>query len=342
MNSRVVLAIVAYLSLTILISGCSMGASEKDSPAVNPSKPAVSKPMKTSAAGTGFSDSEVGPFGLNLVWSYHHPNKIQQSFEANGNLYLVSAGKQGGYVLVKIDGKSGLPHWTYPLQVPLQFAPTVYVYPEDLKAANPDELFIVERGTVFCIDDRYGARNYKIPCNFPISTSVAAGQDILVLGGYDMRIYGLSKADRFVSWTFLTSGGISATPLNHAGRSYVGSEDGSLYALNQGVGFVRGDSWKYKTLNSIEASPSIDGDRIYVASRDTKIHCVSDVGDESYLNWQTSLGLPALGHPVIAGNSLYAVLRDDRYSDSPIQEMACLDTADGKEKWRQEGIADVL
>jgi hypothetical protein len=319
-----------------------MGAAEKESPAVNPSKPAVSKPMKTSAADAGFSDRQVGPLGLNVIWSYHHSSKIQQAFEANGNLYLVSAAKKSGYVLVKIDGVSGLPLWTYRLEVPLQFAPTVYVYPDELKATSPDELFIVERGSVFCIDDRFGARNYKIPCNFPISTSVGAGLENLVLGGYDMRVYGLSKKNRYVSWTFLTSGGISATPLNHGGRTYIGSEDGSLYALNLGMGFVRGDSWNYKTLDRIESSPTIAGDRIYVSSQDTKVHCISDVGDESFLNWQTPLGLPVIGNPVVAGNSLYAVLRDERYSGDPIQELASLDTADGKEKWRQEGIVSIL
>jgi len=46
---------------------------------------------------------------------------------------------------------------------------------------------------IHCIDDLYGARNYRIRCNFPISTSVAPGIDYLVVGGFDMRIYGVSK-----------------------------------------------------------------------------------------------------------------------------------------------------
>ena len=133
MNSRVVLAAIASLTLTIVISGCSSGAAEKSSPAANPIKPAVSNSNKSGNDPVGFSDREVGPIGLNLIWSYHHPNKIQQAFEANGNLYLVSATKSHDHVLMKVDGETGLPRWTYPLQVPLQFAPVVYVYPEELK-----------------------------------------------------------------------------------------------------------------------------------------------------------------------------------------------------------------
>ena len=342
MNSRVVLAAIASLTLTIVISGCSSGAAEKSSPAANPIKPAVSNSNKSGNDPVGFSDREVGPIGLNLIWSYHHPNKIQQAFEANGNLYLVSATKSHDHVLMKVDGETGLPRWTYPLQVPLQFAPIVYVYPEELKNSNPDELYIVERGVVYCIDDQFGARNYKILCNFPISTSPAVGLEYLVVGGYDMRIYGLSKKNQFVSWTYLTGGGISAAPLNSGSRSFVGSEDGMLYAVMLGTGFVRGDCWSYKTMGGIEATPAVAGERIFVASRDTKVHCISDVGDEAYLNWQSPLGLPVLGSPIIVGNSLYAVLRDDRYSGKPVQEVACLDTADGAERWRKEDISGVL
>ena len=408
MNSRVVLATIASLSLTMLISGCSSGADWMGSPTAHPTMPYESITESTSAGGTGpsvsasdakersgfftgadsaasdakersgfftgadsaapdakersgfftgadsaatgstsaedagFSDREVGPIGLNVIWSYHHPNKIQQAFEANGNLYLVSSGKNYDHVLLKVDGESGLPQWTFPLQVPVQFAPTVFVYPEDIRNANPDELFLAERGVVYCIDDRYGVSNYQIPCNFPISTSLSPGLENLIVGGYDMRIYGLSKKNRFVSWTYLTGGGISAAPLNSGSRCFIGSENGRVYALMQGSGFVRGDCWSYKTLGAIESTPTVAGERIYVASRDTKIHCLSDVGDEPYLNWQSPLGLPVLGSPVISGNALYAVLRDDRYSGSPVQEMACLDIADGSEKWRKERISAVV
>ncbi|MEC9476437.1 MAG: PQQ-binding-like beta-propeller repeat protein [Planctomycetota bacterium] len=342
MNSRVVLAAIVSLSLIVIIGGCSSGAQEKSSPAANPSKPAVSRPGPSGSDGTGFSDREIGPFGLNLVWSYHHPNKIQQAYETNGNLYLVSSTKDHEHVLVKVDGASGLPRWTYPLADPMQFAPVVYVYPEELRAANADELFIVERGSVYCIDDRYGARNYKIACNFPISTSPAVEMDSLVVGGYDMRIYGLSKKNQFVAWTYLTGGGIAATPVISNARGFIGSEDGSLYALISGAGYVRGDSWSYKTLGSIEASPTIDGDRIYIASRDTKVHCVSDVGDESYLNWQSPLGMPVLGSPVISESSLFAVLRDDRYSGNSRHAVVCLDTGDGNERWRKDDYTAVF
>ncbi|NRA74933.1 MAG: PQQ-like beta-propeller repeat protein [Planctomycetes bacterium] len=348
MNSRVALVTIASLSLTmilsvtIILSGCSSGAEEKSFFAANPSKPSVSSANPTSDGGAGFSDAEMAPIGLNLVWSYHHPGKIQQAFEANGSLYLVTSTKDYDHVLLKVSGDSGLPQWTYPLQAPLQFAPTVFVYPEEIRTSNPDELFIVERGSIYCIDDRYGARNYKIPCNFPVSTTPAVSLDNLVVGGYDMRIYGLSKKSRFVTWTYLTGGGISAPPLNGDSRSYVGSEDGKVYSLLPGAGFVRGDCWNYRTLGAIESTPTSEGERIYIASRDTKIHCISDVGDEAFLNWQSPLGLPVLGSPVISGNSLYATLRDDRYSGSPVQEIACLDTSDGSEKWRKEGISGVV
>ncbi len=345
MNSRASLALQASIILTsmTLLIGCGAGQfyrtdTSSDSEAV------ASNPVDVthSSGGEGFSDGQVAPMGLNLNWSYHHPGKIQQAFESNGNIYLVSSSKSNDHVLVKVSGESGLPQWTYPLQVPLDFAPSVFVYPEETRGENPDELFIVERGMIHCIDDRYGARNYRIRCNFPISTSVAPGLDYLVVGGYDMRIYGVSKQDRFVKWTYLTAGGITATPTNSAGRSFVSSEDGSVYCVKQGGGYSKSDSWTFKTLSAIEASPTVSEDRVYFGSRDTKMYCLSDVGDESYLNWQASLGLPVLSSPVLSGNSIYATLRDDRISDAPKQVLACLDIADGNEKWRKDGFSRII
>lgn len=345
MNSRASLALQASIILTsmALLIGCGSGSFYRTD--TTPDSEAVaSNPVNvnSSPGGEGFSDHQVAPMGLNIDWSYHHPGRIQQAFEANGNLYLVSSSKSNDHVLVKVSGESGLPQWTYPLQVPLDFAPSVYVYPEEIRIENPDELFIVERGMIHCIDDLYGARNYRIRCNFPISTSVAPGIEYLVVGGYDMRIYGVSKKDRFVKWTYLTAGGITATPTNAAGRSYVSSEDGAVYCVKQGAGYAKGDSWTFKTLSSIETSPTVSSDRVYVGSRDTKLYCLSDVGEESYLNWQASLGLPVLSSPVLAGNSIFVTLRDDRVSDAPEQVLACLDIADGSEKWRQDGFSRIV
>lgn len=290
----------------------------------------------------GLSAEGLSPLGVQLDWSYHHPQKVYQAFTANENIYIVTASANQGHVLVKIDGHSGLPRWTYPLQVPLEYAPSVYVYPKELRSENPDELFIVERGMVHCIDDQYGARNYRIRCNFPISTSVAAGIEYLIVGGHDMRVYGLSKKDKFVAWTYLTNGAIVAKPVNYAGRSFVGSEDGTLYALKQGNGYAKGSSWNFKTQQPIEAAATISDDRIYVGSRDTKMYCLTDGGDEAYINWQANLALPVSGRPLVKGSSLFVMLNDNRNSDAPVRALACLDTADGSENWRQSGYSKIL
>ncbi len=343
MNSRsnlATLACIFMLTLTLLIQGCgspTIRQTASDGEANTPSAVSLG-----TADADGLSTADLRPLGVQLDWSYHHPQKIDQAFSANGNLYIVSAAGKRSHHLIKIDGTTGLPTWTYPLQVQLEFAPSVFVYPTELQAENPDELFIVERGMVHCVDDQYGARNYRIPCNFPISTSVVPGIDNLIVGGYDFRIYGLSKKEKFVAWTYLTNGAISAAPVNFAGRSYVGSEDGSFYALKQGNGFSKGGSWSFETQQAIEAAATVVDDRIYFGSRDTKMYCLTDGGDEAYLNWQANLALPVFSSPVVSGNSLFVTLNDNRNSDAPVMALACLDTADGSEKWRQEGYSAIL
>ena len=45
--------------------------------------------------------------------------------------------------------------------------------------------------------------------------------------------------------------------------------------------------------------------------------------------------------PVVTAASVYAILRDDRYS-APVTELVSLDTADGSERWRKAGVTDIL
>lgn len=341
MNSRISLSLTILLLVIPVIAGCGGGGDTRDDGASSSmqSNPA---PVRTESSGaSGISKEDVASMGLDVSWNYRHSAPVHQSFVANGNIYIVSSTREYPYVLVKVDGESGLPRWTYPLQDRLEHAPSVYVYPEELRNSSPDELFIVQRGRVHCIDDQYGARNYLIKCDFPISTGVTPGLENLILGGFDMRAYGISKKDRFVNWTFLTGGGVTADAANYLNASYVGSEDGTVYKLLQGAGFVKSDCWDYRTYGAIEASPTVSGDRIYVGSRDTKVHCFSDAGEEAYLHWSTPTGKPVISSPVVSGASVYAVLTDDRYR-APVNEVVCLDSGDGKEKWRLEGFGRIL
>mgnify|MGYP003332974111 CR=1 FL=1 len=342
MNSRISLSLMILLLVFPLLAGCSGGGETRDGGEVS-SMSSNSGGSKAPAAGAaaGFSKADVAPMGLDVSWNYRHSAPIHQSYVANGNIYIVSSTQDYPHVLVKIDGQSGLPRWTYPLDDLLEHAPSVYVYPEELRSNQPDELFIVQRGRVHCIDDQFGARNYLIKCDFPISTGVSPGMENLIIGGYDMRAYGISKKDRFVNWTFLTGGGVTADAANYLNASYVGSEDGTVYKLLQGAGFVKSDCWDYRTYGAIEASPTVANDRIYVGSRDTKVHCFSDAGEEAYLHWSTPTGKPVVSSPVVSGSSVYAVLTDDRYK-VPVNEVICLDSGDGKEKWRLEGFDRIL
>ena len=342
MISRISQSLFALLLLVSMLSGCSGGGETRNEEA----KPMSKNEVRTirsaaNADGIGFTKEDVASMGLDVGWQYRHSAPVIQTFVENDNIYIVSSTSDYPYVLIKIDGQTGLPRWTYPLKARLEFAPSVYVYPEEIRSQNADELYIVELGSIYCIDDQYGAPNFTIKCDFPISTGVSPGQDSLILGGFDMRAYGVSKEDRFVSWTFLTGGGVTADAVNFANASFVGSEDGNVYKLIQSAGFIRSDCWSYETMGYIEHSPTVFGDRIYVSSRDTKIHCLSDAGEESFLHWSTPTGKPVVSSPVVTAASVYAILRDDRYS-APVTELVSLDTADGSERWRKAGVTDVL
>jgi len=68
-----------------------------------------------------------------------------------------------------------------------------------------------------------------------------------------------------LAWTFRTDGSITSSPVISDGVVYIGSIDGSLYAIDLVTGKKR---WSYATEDAIEASPLVHDGMVYVGSCD--------------------------------------------------------------------------
>ena len=86
-------------------------------------------------------------------------------------------------------------------------------------------------------------------------------------GGYDSPAPSLQA----LVWKFKTAGRVISTPAVVGDVVYVGSTDGSLYAVNRADGTQR---WKFDSEGPIASSPAVGDGLVYVASLDGKVYAV--------------------------------------------------------------------
>jgi outer membrane protein assembly factor BamB len=74
-----------------------------------------------------------------------------------------------------------------------------------------------------------------------------------------------------VVWKFQTAGRVISTPVVAGGVVYVGSTDGSLYAVDRATGTLR---WKFDTRGPVNSSPAVAAGIVYVGSVDGNVYAV--------------------------------------------------------------------
>ena len=113
---------------------------------------------------------------------------------------------------------------------------------------------------------------------------------------------GLFNATRIsdLAWSIPTAGPVESSPaMAGDGTTYIGSNDGYLYAVTQN-GSVR---WSTNLSSPVNGSPAIaDDGRILVGTHDGKVTCVDKAG---VVAWTYTTGGPVLGSPVIRDGVVY-------------------------------------
>jgi outer membrane protein assembly factor BamB len=128
-----------------------------------------------------------------------------------------------------------------------------------------------------------------------------------------------------IKWRYQTGGAVqSSAAVGADGTTYVGSNDGYLYAIHPDGSL----KWRYQTADAVESSPAIGAAGIvYIGSNDGHLYGINPDGTP---RWRYPAGDPVRSSPVIAadgtiyvgshGGSLYAI------------------NSDGSLKWRHSTI----
>src|SRR5260370_36616942 len=99
-------------------------------------------------------------------------------------------------------------------------------------------------------------------------------------------IYGGAGIEKFsqIKWKFHTTGRVIASSAVAGGTVYVGSTDGSLYALDLDTGTPK---WKFNTKARITSSPAVSGGIVYFESYDGKFYALDAISGQKKWEFQT-------------------------------------------------------
>ncbi len=206
----------------------------------------------------------------------------------DGNLYLGN----DDFHLYQV-GRDGTIHWGFKTGDQVWSSP----------GFGPD-------GTVFAGSNDFSLRALDAAGNLkgewatlgPVTSSPAVSVDgrLVVVGSFDGYVHGIdpSRTDA-EAWSFPTRDHIYGSAAMAAdGTIFIGSADGTLYALNpDGT-----QKWAFDTLDPIRSSPAIDGaGNVYFGAGDGRLYCLAPDGSRRW-SYDTSEsdrndlnGSPALG-----------------------------------------------
>jgi hypothetical protein len=138
-------------------------------------------------------------------------------------------------------------------------------------------------------------------------------------------------------WAFETGGSVFSSPTVADGTVYVGSANGSLYAVDSATGE---EQWAFETGNPVTSSPTVaDGtvyvgsldttvadETVYVGSKDENLYAVDAATGEQ--QWAFETGDRVESSPTVADGIVYVGSFDDN--------LYAVDAATGDEQWAFE------
>ena len=159
-------------------------------------------------------------------------------------------------------------------------------------------------------------------------------------------VFGIKSIDKrpTVNWKFKTDARIYSSPIVYHGTVYIGSDDGSLYALDANKGTLK---WKFATNGWVRSTPALYNNTVFFSSYDGFFYAVNAVTGNEEWSFKTE-GEQQYKAPGIHGllpsdqlitddwdvfQSSPAIAYGHIYFGSGDSNIYALDAANGRELW---------
>lgn len=107
-------------------------------------------------------------------------------------------------------------------------------------------------------------------------------------------------------WRFKTDGKIFSSPTLANGKIFIGSQDSSVYCVNQKSGKQK---WKFETGGAVPSTPAVKNGRVYFLSFDGKLYAVNEKTGKEFWHFKTG------GEKVIGRVGMWGQKPDDMYME---------------------------
>lgn len=262
----------------------------------------------------------IGSYDNNMWAIRADSGELAWKFPTKGGIASVPAVDDSGRVLVfgsednsiyALDARSGRSIWNTPTKGRVRGSARI----------AHDHVFIgSDDGKLYALSIASGRTLWSFDMGGPIRSRPTVTNDSVYCASDTGEILCLSLSGQR-KWSYRTKRGVLASPVLDAdGICYIGSQDGFMYAIDAGNGFVL---WRYRTNAPIIASAVLQGGFIYFGSADSIIYCLQTETARERWKFPTT-------KPVVAS---VAVHKDFLLAASTDENLYCIDLELGRERW---------
>ena len=159
-----------------------------------------------------------------------------------------------------------------------------------------------------------------------VKASAQFHSDIQHTGDYS-AVAGSVQSNGQLKWSYSTGGAVRSSPVVVDGVVYVGSDDGSVHAVDAATGKK---IWSYPTGGSVDSSPAVFDGIVYVGSNDGNLYAINAYDGTKLWSFHTADWIQS--SPVVSNGIVY-VGSDDH-------NIYAVNAATGLAQWSQPFTTD--
>jgi eukaryotic-like serine/threonine-protein kinase len=162
---------------------------------------------------------------------------------------------------------------------------------------------------------------WSFETNAQVRSSPAVVRNVLYIGSLDGSVYALDARNGDLLWDFATGDVVASSPAVSGGLVYIGSRDGNLYAIDARDGTSR---WVFRAGNAVHSSPAVVGGSVYFGSNDHHVYAVNAANGRQ--RWTFPTGDRVSSSPAVVAGVVYVGSDDNN--------LYAIDAQSGQEVWR--------
>ena len=248
-------------------------------PAISAFGPAA---LLATGATSGLSSSAT--IDVSNQWTSSGAGSLHQSYEPNDENWLFhNVGAKSSFITQA---------WAYPSGAAIDTSPAI---------VDDVAYFANNAGTVTALDVQNSEPIWTYSAGTAVDSSPAVGSGLVTFGA-GSEIDALSQSTGVVLWQTPTSSPVASSPSLSGSLVYVGSNNGTLYALDTADGSV---AWTAALAGAVTGSPSVDPATNEVVVGDASGAVSALNATTGAVEWTVSTGGPVTATPSIYNGTVY-------------------------------------